>query len=1442
MPSLMQTLLREPTRSYASIYTDPSSRPPTPSYTSSKRPSSVRSNGSVRSSSSLGANSSDALSGLPRQDAAWVNGEWEWSKFGGRGGLTGSNRSLHVPSTVGRSLGLDQQRPSKRTSSLRSATYDDEAGSIRSGRSGMSGTSERSERSTMSAPGLGESSSSRKKGKGKKSFRAPSSLREEYDYEPQQRRSSFGAEPSSQYGASGSSSRGMQSSRSASTSFLRGGQEQTSRRYSSMSAVPPSSYPTSPNLSALSTGSSSSRRRSKSPLRSIPLGDSTPSLTSSASSAPSSGPTTPVQPPLSTVSTLHLDGEGNSKKKTKKKRTPSVAQGEEQQVVAGEPVVTSRAEETVSPPLVKSAATVNPVPGKFYSVDELFALAAPATPSSANAPSVSAPDLTPTASATSTSTFVSAPSSPPPVSAPVAPPLVRAESDNLSFTTALDGSVLGPPELAPAVPRLRLTRTESDQSRAGVRGSEELVMDETVHEEDEEEESEEEEAEQTSSSEEEEEEEAVAATLVPTSQQPPPPAPAEPPRLAHFVNVKRAESKRSSPKQASPSRTYARSSPEPTYEVVRSSKSSTLSTSSYDPTIRSTSPSFSAVSSTSGLSDLSSSSAAATDVPDWLQRIRSLGEPIQPLSLTPPQQQSSPRRNPAPSPAPHLTVQQLRSHDSGSSSQNRPRINRPRSVASLRGRVRAMDTMPEEAEAEAAAAAEEQAARGGLQVTPAWVKRKDGMGVSPASSDRSVSPAPSNGSSNASPYSSRRSRSVDLSSSDRDRMLLKPTSPLSRSSSLSAGSVTSSRSTYSDADIAAIAAAADARPKKGLAKFLEPPLASSKAVKAPEPVVVRNRPASMHNLAIRNEELYSQVARASSLKEITPRRRTTSLRDFISRPATPSVAEEEQEEQQVEQDEAEHEDDADSACGRSALSTMSAPQLSPARPPKNPARTTPPVPSLPESFSRLASRTPPPPSAQIPLPGSRPSVHSASSSPDPAPEATDRPSPRPQSRSFSAVERPSMHQQDPPPPVPVLPAFARSASPTPVSSSAASTSAAAPSTRLFSSLLAPSALFNGPSALALSQRIDFGKKKNSRRFGLFKRASTADLSSSSSSGRKFDAQTDLVYEPVDASSLKSKVRGDEVVVEVIAAAVDRWDRERVWQVARGVGGAGFVPGRAVVGKVVEVGGVGKVKKGELVWAINSVKKSSAFASFITLSRDVVSPAPSSLPAEDLSSLITPASLAMLVMSGLCRDLPKGSKILVLNAHVGVGNLCLQLAHYLRPGTAGAGSRDLWMVAQVPISVNDGDRVCKEAGATDVLQDEPLAVINGEHESSYDVVIDTIGGRRIYDASRRILHHSGSFITTIGDSLTPSSSSSSNSDFRSLRRAFFKKDKKQVSYWRVDLDSDGSVKETLGKVKEVVDAGGIRPLVTRVVPFSEARSTFEARAAEDEGVVVRVKEV
>lgn len=108
------------------------------------------------------------------------------------------------------------------------------------------------------------------------------------------------------------------------------------------------------------------------------------------------------------------------------------------------------------------------------------------------------------------------------------------------------------------------------------------------------------------------------------------------------------------------------------------------------------------------------------------------------------------------------------------------------------------------------------------------------------------------------------------------------------------------------------------------------------------------------------------------------------------------------------------------------------------------------------------------------------------------------------------------------------------------------------------------------------------------------------------------------------------------------------------------------------------------------------------------------------------------------MDELCSTLERGSKLIILNAHEGVGAIALQLITSLR--TAG----DLWIVAHYPPDFTDGDVSLKALGASETLCGEVLHAMSTLRESSYDAVLDTIGGRKVYDTMKHVLHDNGYF--------------------------------------------------------------------------------------------------
>ena len=68
---------------------------------------------------------------------------------------------------------------------------------------------------------------------------------------------------------------------------------------------------------------------------------------------------------------------------------------------------------------------------------------------------------------------------------------------------------------------------------------------------------------------------------------------------------------------------------------------------------------------------------------------------------------------------------------------------------------------------------------------------------------------------------------------------------------------------------------------------------------------------------------------------------------------------------------------------------------------------------------------------------------------------------------------------------------------------------------------------------------------------------------------------------------------------------------------------------------------------------------------------------------------------------------------------------------------------------------------------------------------------------MYDASRRILASSGSYVTCFGDEHS-AANPNLKSHMRSLRRSFFKKDKKNIGYEWIGTDSGEDCRDALPK--------------------------------------------
>jgi NADPH:quinone reductase-like Zn-dependent oxidoreductase len=261
---------------------------------------------------------------------------------------------------------------------------------------------------------------------------------------------------------------------------------------------------------------------------------------------------------------------------------------------------------------------------------------------------------------------------------------------------------------------------------------------------------------------------------------------------------------------------------------------------------------------------------------------------------------------------------------------------------------------------------------------------------------------------------------------------------------------------------------------------------------------------------------------------------------------------------------------------------------------------------------------------------------------------------------------------------------------------------------------------------------------------LRKRRSTADVSnlgqseSARSSRLSIDTMPEELVEELQRTTMSMtahtppprKLTSTHVLVQIMTCAIDETDRQLLREEIKRMKAYGFIPGRSFCGRVMETGWeVKRVRKGDVVFGLQSSRKCGALAEFMTIDQNLIAKAPEDcLTTEEIAALPAVGVMAYQMMTNHCSQLMRGSRVLILNAHDGVGFLTMQEAANL----------GLIIVAQCPDSISDGVALCEANGANEVVIGDPLWALNSLHESSFDLVLDTIGGRRVYDAAKRVL--------------------------------------------------------------------------------------------------------
>ncbi|MEV7605113.1 NADP-dependent oxidoreductase [Paenarthrobacter sp. NPDC089322] len=312
-------------------------------------------------------------------------------------------------------------------------------------------------------------------------------------------------------------------------------------------------------------------------------------------------------------------------------------------------------------------------------------------------------------------------------------------------------------------------------------------------------------------------------------------------------------------------------------------------------------------------------------------------------------------------------------------------------------------------------------------------------------------------------------------------------------------------------------------------------------------------------------------------------------------------------------------------------------------------------------------------------------------------------------------------------------------------------------------------------------------------------------------------------QPLQEVDVREPVVGDhDVLVQVKAAGLNQLDEKiRLGEFKQILPyKLPLILGNELAGVVVQVGRkVRSFKVGDEVFARPDKDRIGTFAERIAVAEADLAIKPASISMEEAGSLPLVALTAWqaLVESG---GVGPGQRVLIHAGAGGVGSLAIQLAKYLG--------------ATVATTVSAGNEDFVRALGADVVVDyraEDFAEILRD----YDLVLDSLGGENL-ERSLRVLKPGGK---AIGISGPPDPGFARQLGGNAVLRGVMtllsagirrKARRLGVTYEFLFMRASGS---QLGEIAALIDAGEIRPVVGRVVPFGQ---TPDILAALDKGGV------
>jgi alcohol dehydrogenase len=299
-----------------------------------------------------------------------------------------------------------------------------------------------------------------------------------------------------------------------------------------------------------------------------------------------------------------------------------------------------------------------------------------------------------------------------------------------------------------------------------------------------------------------------------------------------------------------------------------------------------------------------------------------------------------------------------------------------------------------------------------------------------------------------------------------------------------------------------------------------------------------------------------------------------------------------------------------------------------------------------------------------------------------------------------------------------------------------------------------------------------------------------------------------------------EVREDDVLVQVHAAGVNLLDSKirngefkRILRYR-----LPLILGHDVAGAVVRIGSrVRRFKPGDEVYARPADGRIGAFAEFIAINEDDVAVKPTALTMEEAASIPLVGLTAWQALIERA-NLTRGQKVLIHAGSGGVGTFAIQLAKHVGATVAATTS-----TANVDLVRSLGADIAidyKKEDFADVLRD-------------YDVVLNSLD-KVTLEKSLRVLKPGGQLISISGPPDAAFARSIGASWVLRTIIGFLsygirsKAERRQAHYSFLFMRANG---DQLSEIKSLIDAGAIRPVVDRVLPFA---STKEAMAHVESG--------